>query len=403
MKKVISIISALALLAGSLCACGSVAASQSSASVPMAERTRIGVWCTDDGGALWDNFCGLVSQYNSGAGASAGVIVMAESYPSDAALIKALGAAGSRAPDLVICSLESALDLEAGGTAVSTDKYFSASDLSGVDAACLAAGTVGGRLMCVPAAFSPYMLMINADLAPESNGYGADSLSTLEGLCAAAQKYNDAAGKHFFTADSFTSLFCTGLAQYGDVFHASREQNIKNKHFVYIYNLLAEAAYNGGVTSSGGEAAQLTAQGGMACAAVTAAEIMICGSASGAGTTAVLPFPVVQGGAKLYPSAVWEMSVTSGNDAGQKSAAKFASWLFGKGAELCGQSGWYSPSAPLSSVSAGSAGGLFGTVTAAAAAMGSQYAPTYQTPSADNSKNNAQFEASFRETLSVLN
>jgi hypothetical protein len=398
MKKIFALILSLCLLAVCLTGCGETAG-VTAAPVPEEQRTAIDVWYVDDGSTLWDNFRSLISSYNMGDGAVSGVTVSAEPYSSDSKLLEALKDAGSGVPDIAMCSAEAALAMEASGVKVHTDTYFSADGLSSIQSGYLSAGVLSGRLLCVPAAVTPYVLMVNDALASKVSGYSAAMLSTAEGVCSAAQKYNDAAGDHFFTADSFAELFRTGLAQYGDKFNAQRDLDIKNDHYVYLYNLIAEAAYNGGVTASDTDAAKLVAKGSMACAAVTSAEVVGSRAASG---VSVLPFPVVQGGTKLYPAKMCEMVITGSDESGQKASAVFMNWLMGKGSELTALSGWYQPSAALSSLTADGKSGIAAVTDAAVGAMAGQYAVTLETPAASNLDNNLQFESSFRETLAGL-
>lgn len=308
MKRLISIIIALASLLLCLSGCGGVV-SVSTSPVPEAERTKITVWYVDDGSLIWDSFRTLISNYNDCNGATAGIRVSAKSFASDAELLTALTDAGDKAPAAVFCGLAAALSINS--VTVSTGTYFSASSPGGVASEYLAAGELNGKVQCVPVAVAPDMLMVNKTLASKLTDYNASALSTIEGVCAAAQKYNDLTGRHFFTADSFTNLFRASLAQFGNEFHAERGQDIKNQYYVYLFNLLAEAAYNGGVTAAEGDAAHLVASGEFACALVSTAEIMKYSKSADADNISILPYPVVSCGRALYPASLVEASITA--------------------------------------------------------------------------------------------
>lgn len=401
MKRLISIIMALACLLLCLTGCGGMV-SVSTSPVPEAERTKITVWYTDDGSLLWDSFRTLVGRYNGCDGATAGIRVSAKAFSSDTELLAALTAAGDDTPAAVLCGLDAALSIN--GVAVSTGTYFSASSPGGVASEYFAAGELDGKVRCVPIAAAPDMLMVNKTLASKLTDYSDSALSTIEGVCAAAQKYNDLTGRHFFTADSFTNLFRASLAQFGTEFHADRGQDIKNQYYVYVFNLLAEAAYNGGVTAAKGDAAKLVATGEFACAFVSTAEIMKYSKQVDAGSISILPYPVVSCGKALYPASLVEASITASGDRAQTAAAVFISWLLGNSASLTGGTGYFPTTQALASSASGAdSSPLCNMVTAAVKSMAKNYAVVLPAPSAKAYASNTQFESSFRETLAGLN
>ena len=400
MKKRIAVLLTLTLLLASLCGCGGVV-SVSASAVPEAQRVKIALWYAPNGSPLWDNFTALLADYNNGSGATAGIRVSAKAFSSESELLTALSEAGAAAPAAVICGLSAALSLSGGAVMPATDTFFSAAGLGSIQSAYLDACAPDGKLLCVPLAAAPYLLLVNRSLASGA-AYPDTQLATPEGVCGAAQKYNDDTGKHFFTADDFTALFRVGLAQYGDQFHASREQDIKNKHYVTLYNLLAEAAYNGGVTAVDGDAAKAVAAGELACAIVSASEIMEY--AADPDTLSVLPYPVVSGGTALYPASLLTAAITASGSEDQTAAAVFLSWLLGNGDTLTANSGYYPSTQALSSVSAGSgASPMAAAVTAAVKAMAANGTVSLPAPSAAGYAADTAFEASFRETLAGLN
>ncbi len=401
MKKRISFIMALCLMLLCLSGCGGVV-SVAASPVPEAQRTGITVWYTDDGGRLWDGFEAAVASYNAGDGAISGVKVTVKSYASDAELIAALSDGKTGNPDAVLCGLDAGLGVTGGSTA----QYFSASSLGAVGSEYLKACEISGKLVCVPVFVSPELLMVNEPLLAKLGGQSQAELASFEGVCSWAEKYNDLTGDHFLTADSYTSLFRAGLAQYGDEFHASRELDIKNSHYVYLYNLLAEAAYHGGVTSADTAAGKLVAEGKIACATVSAADVMDNAPSAKAADIGILPYPVVNGGKKLCPAKLVCASITADDEKAQAACAVFISWLINNGSSVAGDSGYFSTAQKLSSVSAANDSKyreLYGKTLDAVKDMAGAYSVTFPASDTGNFAADAQFEASFRETLNGLN
>ena len=390
LKKHISILLSAAALVGCLTACGQTAEVRPAVKYDAA----ITVWYTDDGTPMWQNLAALSKTYNSGDGAASGVTVTLKSFDSDSELMDAITSGGK--PSLVVCSSDAALALaKTDGVAVSTSKYVASGTLNGLVSSYIEAGKLDGTLVGVPLAASMGLIMVNSALTSKLSGYSASAMSTPEGVCQAANSYVKAAGSAFFTSDSFSLLFRTGLAQYGDEFRAQKESDIKSEHYVYLYNLLANTAYNGGVEITDDDPAGLVAEGKLPCAVVTSADAAKYAGASQ--NVAYLPYPVVKGGKALYPVYICDMVITATAENECQASAAFIQWLLANSSGLTSGSGYYSAAAlPGSGADSASTAKLDAAVSSQS---GSLYIPS---PNAEYFADSTDFESSFREILTGL-
>ena len=401
MRKTLSIILSGVLMLSCLTACtGSPAASQT------VYDADITVWYVDDGSPMWDNFLSLVADYNAGDGVKAKVTVTVKAFGSDPELIKALASAGSAAPSAVICGLDAAVSLSGSSIPIYTDTYFTSVNTSSLISEYLETGRVDGKLAAVPLAAAANVLMVNRSLAQKVPDYDKSIFDSLENVCAAAAKYEDATNDHFFTASSFTSLFNIALAQMGGEFHARKDQDISNDNYVYLYNLLAEAAYDGGVTVTDDDPAKLVAAGEMACAYVSTVQAMTALSGSDGAGIDFFPLPVVKDGAKLYTMELQDFVITAPDASQQAAAAGFMTWLLGSSHALTKDSGYFPAAESLSSSAISGSGTDSPVMKALASAVKketSQGSLYFQPADSGRFALNTEFEASFRDTLENLN
>lgn len=212
---------------------------------------------------------------------------------------------------------------------------------------------------------------------------------SLEELCAAAIARTRADDRPFFSADSFARLFACALAQTDCPFFARRELDRENERYRALYNLLADAAFEGALVPLDEPVLSAVSRGELVCG--------VCGSAalSGANTEglALLPLPPMAGCEALYDAAVSGLAVLP--NAGEE-AARFLAWLYA--GDRAAQAALDAGLAPAvggedlddDAVSAG----LF-----AAAQQGRFFLPPED---GGFRKNGAAFEQSFRAALALL-
>jgi ABC-type glycerol-3-phosphate transport system substrate-binding protein len=401
-KKYVGFAAAAALLLSCLSGCGGQTPAAAATTEPVNYSAGVTVWYAGLGKTLGSNLTTLIRQFNTGDGAASGVSVKLRAFDSETQLVDALTSGGS-IPSLVICGRDAAAAIAGSDVSLCTDKYCPEESLSGLTEGYVQAAKTGGTLSGVPLAASADVLMVNSALVSKLKNYTDAELATPEGVCAAASEYSASAKSAFFTAQSFTGLFRAGLAQYGDDFHAQKDEDIKNDHYVYLYNLLAEAAYKGGVTASDSDAAGLVAAGKLPCAVVSSCSAADSGAK--AGDVRILPYPIVKGGLKVYSENLTEALITAGAENERQASAFLIRWLLASGAALTKDSGYFPAQAELNAAAMSGSdtdSALVKAVDAAVSAQAQESKLSFPATDADYLASSVEFENNFRETLRGL-
>ena len=152
-----------------------------------------------------------------------------------------------------------------------------------------------------------------------------EGCDTLEALCAAAVQYGRQNEKPFFSADSFARLFACALAQKGSPFFAMREQDLESEDYRTVYNLLAEAAFEGGLIAADSPVMAAVMRGELVCGLCSSRELL-SGEREG---LAVLPLPPMEGCEALVDLQLHGLAVLPGAD--PKETADFLGWLLADG------------------------------------------------------------------------
>lgn len=213
-----------------------------------------------------------------------------------------------------------------------------------------------------------------------------ESLETMEQLFAAAADYGRRRWEPWCSADSFARLFACAMEQMGAPFYAMREQDLENEAYRDYYNLLADAAFEGGLAALDGPVLAAVTEGTLRCG--------FCSSRALAGELpeglAVLPLPPLEGCDSLIDARLCGLAV--GPEADAEETARFLSWLYadGRAAEAALAAGL----APATVPDADAADGL---------ALVSLRCRLFL-PDADGGYLNAgtEFERSFRAALALL-
>lgn len=137
----------------------------------------------------------------------------------------------------------------------------------------------------------------------------------LTALCALAGE----SGGPFLAADSYTDLLCQAVLGSGE-FHADREKDCFSAAFREVWNVLAEAAFAGGITAGDASALSLLESG------LPVAYVYSDSLASGVPAGFVLTAPGTQGLPLLGDLRC--LAVTAGDSRSQHGAATFLRWLF---------------------------------------------------------------------------
>lgn len=146
---------------------------------------------------------------------------------------------------------------------------------------------------------------------------------SMEALCETAAEQAEERGTPFFSADSYTRVFADAMAQRGSVFHDGYGQDRSDPVFREVYNLLAGAAFDGGLQASDEAVLPRVLRGELVCG--------ICSSRAlrGADTQQLCLFPVppMAGCAPLAESEVWGLAALPPAAQNEEWTTQFISWL----------------------------------------------------------------------------
>lgn len=274
------------------------------------EPQTLTLWLAEDA-PLGEAIQTLAEEYNAQQPA---MPVRVQSFATEAALRAALDGAQ---PDLLLCGERTAAALEAADALGS---------LAWPDEP---SGLFREAPGCAESAFFPLGAELRVLAVCTENRALLDGCDSLEALSETAACYGQRQGKPFFSADSFARLFACALAQKGSPFFAMREQDLESEEYRTLYNLLAEAAFEGGLIPLEEAALPAVRRGDLVCGIVSSRELLT-GERDG---LAALPLPPMAGCEALTDAKLCGLAVLPNADA--EGAARFLGWLYAedRGAE----------------------------------------------------------------------
>jgi len=356
------------------------ACSQLQTPTPEAPAAPISLWLLRDH-PLAASIESLTETYNA---SEPYAVVVLRFFDDEAAMAQAMDSAR---PDLLLCGAEQAIAMHEQGRLRSLS----------AGAEPLPASTARFRALgdCVDLSFFPLcadvqLLAVNAAVPARTD---AAILSNMERLCLAAAEQGKADSAPFFSADSFAALFAACLAQTGDDFAARREEDIRREAYRRLYNLLADAAFTGGLLWECGDLPAAVSDGRVGCAVCFSSSLVCTDDAS----VYCYPLPLMPGGEKLCLAEIYGFAVTSPFERSLPGAARFLRWLCAPetSAGLLLDEG-YLPAAdgPWPE----RAGSFAGAMRAVADGYG------FVVPAADSGYrlHGKEFERSFRDALALL-
>lgn len=298
---------------------------------------------------------------------------------------EALGAAFETAqPDLLLCSYQKAEELYERGI------------LRDIGAALEAdapqyADTLRARFASMGRGFFPIGSLIQL-LYYRENTLNAKQLSDPDALFTYAALQGSQDHLPFFTADSYAALFYELLLSLDTEFHADRQLDLRQVNYIYLYNLLAEAAYEGSLVSMSYTGEELVSGGYLPCAAVSSASLV---DAPLDGFS-LSPLPHFQSGKACVGNMIG-LAVTARSGRSIRSISAFLRFLFSenRAAELSLKSGLLP--AMEAAVPAGE-----NRLSQTLMEIYKGYELHLPDTAGDYMKNSASFEDDFRRALSLL-
>ena len=363
------------------------------------EPQTLSVWYVNDD-AMWSGFYAMCGKYNETDGADCGIEVNAKAFDTQKQLYdsveEALAGDGEK-PDILVCDTDFAAFLDDEDELADMDKYFGSWETSSYDKSMTAASKSSKGLACVPIAAETDVFVVNTSLFADS-----EAISSFEKLCSVADEYYKRSSKSFFTISDYSLFFRDAVAQLGEKFDGVSPHDTESDNCKYIYKLLAETAYDRGFTSAGGNAAKKLADGDIAAAIISSADLMQYADKLSADTFEFASFPYMKDGKPAYTQKVTGMTILASDKTREKSAAMFLRWFTSqkKNSSFVGDSGYL---AAIGKESSSSEYALYEKIMDAVDTMRKKGESTTAAASAEYSVNSRNFDNVLNTIMNSLN
>ena len=288
------------------------------------EQQTLSVWYVNDD-AMWSGFYAMCGEYNETDGADCGIRINAKSFDTQEQLYESVEdalAGGGEKPDILACDTDFAAWLDDQDKLADMDKYFGSWETSGYDKSMTAEAKGSKGLSSIPIAAETNVFVVNTTLFADF-----EAISSFEKLCSVADEYYKRSSKSFFTISDYSLFFRDAVAQLGETFDGVSPHDTESDNCKYIYKLLAETAYDRGFTSSGGQAAKKLADGDVAAAIVSSADLMKYADKLSGDDFEFVSFPYMKDGKPAYTQKVTGMTVLASDNTHERSAVEFLRWF----------------------------------------------------------------------------
>ncbi len=363
------------------------------------EPQTLSVWYVNDD-AMWSGFNAMCGKYNETDGADCGIKVSAKAFDTQKQLYdsveEALAGDGEK-PDILVCDTDFAAWLDDESKLADMDKYFSSWETSSYDKSMTAAAKSSKGLASVPIAAETNVFVVNTSLFADS-----EAISSFEKLCSVADEYYKRSSKSFFTISDYSLFFRDAVAQLGEKFDGVSPHDTDSDNCKYIYKLLAETAYDRGFTSAGGNAAKKLADGDIAAAIISSADLMKYADKLSTDTFEFVSFPYMKDGKPAYTQKVTGMTILASDTTREKSAVEFLRWITSQknNSSFVGDSGYL---AAIGNESSSSEFAIYEELMDAVDAMRKEGESTSTAASAEYSVNSRNFDNVMNTIMNSLN
>ncbi len=363
------------------------------------EPQTLSVWYVNDD-AMWSGFYTMCGEYNGSDGADCGITVNVRAFDTQEQLYESLTdalASGGEKPDIIACDTDFAAYLDSEDELADMDKYFGSWETSGYDKNMTAAATGSDGLACVPIAAETNVFIVNTSLFADS-----EAISNFEKLCSVADEYYGRSSKSFFTISDYSLFFRDAVAQLGEKFDGVSPHDTDSDNCKYIYKLLAETAYDRGFASSGGQAAKMLADGEIAAAIVSSADLMKYADKLSGDEFEFVSFPYMKDGKPAYTQKVTGMTILASDSTRERSAVEFLRWFTSQknNGSFVGDSGYL---AAIGRESSSSEYALYEKLMDAVDTMRRNGDDTTAAASAEYSVNSRNFDSVLNTIMNSLN
>lgn len=223
-------------------------------------------------------------------------------------------------PDMIACDANDAAILKNDSVTIKLSGYFDEWNASNANKQLLKGATLGNTLIGLPYAAAVELMLVNTDCVTD-----ADSIKSIEDLCAAANEYYKENEKSMFSIDDYARFFRTAMAQLGENFVAVSPRDTDSENCKYIYKLLAQTAFDRGAISSYDPIGDVI-DGTIACAIVSSSEIMERASELGKNIK-VFTCPVMENGKNISVPSIETICVCKTDTNRQNASVEFLKWF----------------------------------------------------------------------------
>jgi multiple sugar transport system substrate-binding protein len=363
------------------------------------EPQELSVWYVNDD-ALWSGFNAMCDEYNETNGADCDITIKAVAFDDQTSLYESVCDAidtDGQLPDILACDTDFAAYLDDKKKLADMDEMFGDWDTSGYNKKMLTAAKSSNGLVSVPIAAETDVFVVNTELFSDS-----EAISSFEKLCSVADEYYSRNSKSFFTISDYSLFFRDAVAQLGESFDGVSPHDTDSDNCKYIYKQLAETAYNRGFTSSNNNAVALLADGEIASAIISSADIMKYAEKLSEGSFEFISFPYMKDGNPAYTQKVTGMTVLASNNTREKCALMFMRWFTSqsKNSDFVSDSGYL---AAIGKESSSSEYSIYAKLMDAVDAMQKNGKSTTGAASAEYSVNSRNFDSVMSTIMNSLN
>lgn len=279
-----------------------------------------------EGDKLHDGFADIAKEFNSlkDSVGRKNITVITRGFVSNEAIEKALKKVeADDAPDMIACDVNEAALLYNRGYTVKCSPYLDEWTSAEFNEDFIECSTLNNQLITVPYAADVQMMVVNTDMISD-----AGKIGSIEKLCKLSKQYYKDNESAMFTIADYASFFKTAMAQLGENFDAVNPRYSDSKNSKSVYNLLAQTAYDRGLTVSDNPVADVVS-GKIPCAIVSASDVMEKADKIKRNIS-VYPCPSMKNGEQVYLLDVEGICICKTDSNRQNASSEFIKWFTSK-------------------------------------------------------------------------
>lgn len=287
--------------------------------------TEVILWYVE-GDRLHDGFADIAEEFNSlkDSIGKKKITVITRGFISDEAIEKALkNVDADDSPDMIACDTNEAALLYDSGYTVNCSPYIDEWTSAEFNDDFIECSTLKKHLISVPYAADIQLMIINTDKVSD-----IDKIVSIEKLCKRSKVYYSENGSAMLAIANYAKFFKTAMAQLGEDFDAVNPRYSDSKNCKSVYNLIAETAYDRGLTVSDKPVADVI-NGKIPCAIVSASDIMSKADKFGR-EVSVYPCPSMKNGEQVYSLDVEGICICKSDANRQNASSEFIKWFTSK-------------------------------------------------------------------------